>query len=188
MKNWNDMEEKMYGREFMYGPDTNLEKERFIKECSERHIRDGYMCLAILFAELDNKPKNPLIFGRQDDLDTVQGMPNFLKGNYAVNVGKKEYLGFIYDEFVQVPEDGYYAYDFALVNNGKVIALGDEQGRCGGVYCSCRDKNFEDRLKKSPVYGKVKHLPIATEDELEEPIYKYFDSHTEYEKFMKKPK
>lgn len=180
------MKEKRYGREFMYGPDTNLERERFIKECSERHIRDGYMLLAMLFAKLDNEPKNPPILECQYDMDTCQGIPNFPKGKYAVNVGKKEYLGFIYDEFVQVPEDGYYSYDFVLVNNGKVIAIGDEQGRCGGVYCSCRDKNFEDRLKKSPVYDKVKHLPIATEDELEKPIYMYFNNYEEYEEYMTK--
>lgn len=180
------MEEKMYGREFMYGPDTNLERERFIKECSERHIRAGYMLLAMLFAELDMETKNPQILGCQYDMDTILSMPNFPKGNYAVNVGKKEYLGFIYDEFVKVPEDGYYAYEFALVNNGKIIAIGNEQGRCGGVTYSCRDKDFEDRLKKSPVYDKVKHLPIATEGELEEPIYRHFNSHMEYEKYMRK--
>lgn len=64
----------------------------------------------------------------QYDNDTILGVPNFPKGKYAVNVGKEEYLGYIYDEFVKVPEDGYYAYDFALVNNGKVIAIGNEQG------------------------------------------------------------
>lgn len=138
-----------------------------------------------IFAELDSRPKNsfPLC---QDDMDTCQGTPNFPKGKYAVNVGKKEYLGFIYDEFVKVPEDGYYTYDFALVNNGKVIAIGNEQGRCGGVTDSCRDKNFEDWLKKSPVYDKVKHLPIATSEELEEPIYKYFNNYEEYEEYMTK--
>ena len=122
----------------------------------------------------------------QYDNDTILGVPNFPKGKYAVNVGKEEYLGYIYDEFVKVPEDGYYAYDFARANNGKVIAIGNEQGRCGGVTYSCRDKDFEDRLKKSPVYDKVKHLPIATESELEEPIYRYFNSYMEYEKYMRK--
>ena len=178
----------MYGREFMYGPDTNLERERFIKECSERHIRAGYMLLAMLFAELDMETKNPQILGCQDDMDTILSMPNFPKGNYAVNVGKEEYMGFIYDEFIKVPEDGYYTYEFALVNNGKVIAIGDEQGRCGGVTYSCRDNNFVDKLKQSPVYDKVKHLPIATSEELEEPIYKYFNSHREYEEYMERAK
>jgi hypothetical protein len=147
---------------------------------NDRHLR----FMVEMLAELDNHPKN--VFFCQDDMDTCQEVPNFPKGKYAVNVGKKEYLGYIYDEFVKVPEDGYYVYDFALVNNGKVIALGDEQGRCGGVYSSCRDKYFEDWLKKSPVYDKVKHLPIATEDELEEPIYKYFNTYTEYEEYMTK--
>lgn len=147
-------------------------------------VEISFELLATLFAEFDNYPKNSFPFC-QDDMDTYQGTPNFPKGKYAVNVGKKEYLGYIYDEFIQVPEGSCYTYHFALVNNGKVIAIGDEQGRCGGVYSSCRDKNFEDRLKKSPVYDKVKHLPIATEDELEEPIYKHFDSHTEYENYMK---
>jgi hypothetical protein len=154
----------------------------------KRNFNDSYFrFMATMFAELDSHPKNSFPF-YQDDMDTCQGIPNFPKGEYAVNVGKKEYLGYIYDEFVKVPEDGYYAYDFALVNNGKVIAIGYEQGRCGGVYSSCRDKDFEDWLKKSPVYDKVKHLPIATEDELEEPIYKHFDSHTEYENYMKNQK
>jgi hypothetical protein len=182
------MKGEMYGREFMYGPDTSLERERFIKECSERHIRDGDMLLAMLFTELDMETKNPHFLGCQYDLDTIQGIPNFPSGKYAVNVGKKEYMGYIYDEFIKVPEDGYYAYDFALVNNGKVIAIGDEQGRCGGVTYSCRDKNFEDRLKLSSVYNKVKHLPIAMSEELEEPIYKYFNSHDEYERYMEQIK
>lgn len=176
------------------GTTINLKTNDAVLGMIKDHNNRGYFhdahlrSMAEMFAELDSLlPKNSFPF-YQDDMDTCQDIPNFPKGKYAVNVGKKEYLGYIYDEFVQVPEDGYYAYDFALVNNGKVIAIGDEQGRCGGVYSSCRDKNFEDRLKKSPVYDKVKHLPIATEDELEEPIYKYFDSHTEYEKFMKKPK
>lgn len=137
-----------------------------------------------MLAELDNHPKN--VFFCQDDADTIQRMPNFPAEKYAVNVGKREYMGYIYDEFIKVPEDGYYAYDFALVNNGKVIAIGDERGRCGGVTDSCRDKYFEDWLKKSPVYDKVKHLPIATEDELEEPIYKYFNTYAEYEEYMTK--
>lgn len=153
----------------------------------KRNFNDSHLrSMAKMFAELDSLlPKNSFPFC-QDDMDTCQGIPNFPKGKYAVNVGKREYMGYIYDEFVKVPEDGYYVYDFALVNNGKVIAIGDEQGRCGGVYSSCRDKNFEDRLKKSPVYDKVKHLPIATEDELEEPIYMYFNNYEEYEEYMKK--
>lgn len=121
----------------------------------------------------------------QYDSDTISGMPNFLKGNYVVNVGKKEYLGYIYDEFIKVPEDGDYCYDFVLVNNGKVIAMGDEQGRCGGVTYSCKNSNFVEMLKSSPVYDKVKHLPVATSEELEEPIYKYFDNYQEYEEFLK---
>ena len=161
------MKEKMHGKEFMYGLDID------------------YMRFAMLYAILDNKTKNAQILGCQDDLDTIQSTPNFPKGKYAVNVGKKEYMGYIYDEFVKVPENGYYTYDFALVNNGKVIAIGDERGRCGGITDSCRDKYFEDWLKKSPVYDKVKHLPIATEDELEEPIYKYFNIYAEFEEYIK---
>lgn len=169
--------------------------ERYLAELKRRlknnkeHMGalDSFAALATLTTGADAKSKNSFPFC-QDDMDTSFGTPNFPPGKYAVNVGKKEYLRFIYDEFIKVPEDGYYAYDFALVNNGKVIAIGNEQGRCGGVTDSCRDKNFEDRLKKSPVYDKVKHLPIATEDELEEPIYKYFDSHTKYENYMKNSK
>lgn len=154
----------------------------------KRNFNDSHFrFMAEILSEFDSLPKNSFPF-YQDDIDTCQGIPNFPKGKYAVNVGKKEYLGYIYDEFVKVPEDGYYVYDFALVNNGKVIAIGNEQGRCGGVTDSCRDKDFEDRLKKSPVYDKVKHLPIATEDELEEPIYKYFGSYREYEAYIKKEK
>lgn len=181
-----DFQEFMIG-EVLINLRTNKAVADMIKDdVHKRNFNDSYFrFMARIFAELDSHPKNSFPFC-QDDMDTCQGTPNFPKGKYAVNVGKKEYLGYIYDEFVKVPEDGYYTYDFALVNNGKVIAIGDEQGRCGGVYCSCRDKNFEDRLKKSPVYDKVKHLPIATIDELEEPIYKYFNSHDEYEKYMAK--
>lgn len=145
--------------------------ENFLKEYKE---------LCVLLEHQETAPFS------QYDVDTCQGTPNFPKGKYAVNVGKKEYMGYIHDEFVKVPEDGYYTYEFALVNNGKVIAIGNEQGRCGGVTHSCRDKDFEDRLKKSPVYDKVKHLPIATEDGLEEPIYRHFNSYMEYEKYMRK--
>lgn len=152
----------------------------------KRNFNDSHFrFMAEILSEFDSLPKNSFPF-YQDDIDTCQGIPNFPKGKYAVNVGKKEYLGYIYDEFVKVPEDGYYVYDFALVNNGKVIAIGNEQGRCGGITYSCRDKDFEDRLKKSPVYDKVKHLPIATESELEEPIYRHFNSYMEYEKYMRK--
>lgn len=146
-----------------------------------------FQWMSDFLSQFDNVSKNPCVVC-QYDMDTCQGTPNFPKGKYAVNVGKKEYLGFIYDEFIQVPEDGYYTYDFVLVNNGKVIAIGNEQGRSGGVTYSCRDNNFEDMLKKSPVYDKVKHLPIATEDELEEPIYMYFNSHREYEEYMERAK
>jgi hypothetical protein len=151
----------------------------------KRHFNDSYFRFtAGIFAELDSHLKT--CFPCQDDMDTCQGTPNFPKGKYAVNVGKKEYMGYIYDEFIKVPEDGYYTYDFALVNNAKVIAIGNEHGRCGGVTYSCRDNNFVDKLKQAPVYDKVKHLPVATSEELEEPIYKYFNSHDEYEKYMAK--
>lgn len=165
---------------------TNKAVADMIKDdVHKRNFNDSHLRSMIeMFAQLDNHPKN--VFFCQDDADTIQSTPNFPAGKYAVNKGKKEYMGYIYDEFVKVPEDGYYAYDFALVNNGKVIAIGDERGRCGGITDSCRDKYFEDWLKKSPVYDKVKHLPVATEDELEEPIYKYFNTYAEYEEYMTK--
>lgn len=122
------------------------------------------------------------------DADTVQGIPNFLPGKYAVNVGKGEYMGYIFDEFVKVPENGYYAYDFILVNNGKIIAMGVEQGYCGGITYTCENEAFAERLKLSPVYDKVKHLPIASPKELEKPIYMYFHSQKEYEEFMERNK
>lgn len=167
---------------------TNKAVADMIKDdMHKRNFNDSHFrFMASIFAELDSHPKTHLPC--QYDADTISGISNFPSGKYAVNVGKKEYLGYIYDEFVKVPEDGYYVYDFALVNNGKVIAIGNEQGRCGGVTYSCRDKDFEDRLKKSPVYDKVKHLPIATSDELEEPIYKYFNSSEEYDEYMENAK
>lgn len=178
-------------QEFMIGEvlinlRTNKAVADMIKDdVHKRNFNDSHLGSMIeMFAQLDNHPKN--LFFCQDDADTIQSTPNFPKGKYAVNKEKKEYMGYIYDEFVKVPEDGYYAYDFALVNNGKVIAIGDERGRCGGITDSCRDKYFEDWLKKSPVYDKVKHLPVATEDELEEPIYKYFNTYAEYEEYMTK--
>lgn len=182
-----DFQEFMIG-EVLINLRTNEAVADMIKDdVHKRNFNDSHFrFMTYIFAELDNHPKT--CFPCQDDMDTILSMPNFPKGNYAVNVGKKEYLGFIYDEFVKVPEDGYYTYEFALVNNGKVIAIGDEQGRCGGVTYSCRDNNFVDKLKQSPVYDKVKHLPIATEGELEEPIYKYFNSHDEYERYMEQIK
>ena len=120
----------------------------------------------------------------QYDADTTMGTPNFLPGKYAVNVGKGEYMGYIYDEFIQVPENSHYAYDFILVNNGKIIAMGNEQGRCGGITYTCENTEFEDKLKSSPAYDKVKHLPIATPEELEKPIYVHFNTYKEYERYM----
>ena len=146
---------------------------------------DSFAALATLTTGADAKSKNSFPFC-QDDMDTSFGTPNFPKGKYVVNFGKNEYLGYIYDEFVKVPENGYYTYDFVLVNNGKVIAMGNEQGRCGGITNSCKDDNFAERLKLSPVYDKVKHLPIASPNELEEPIYEYFNSYREYEAYKKK--
>ena len=118
------------------------------------------------------------------DADTSFDIPNFCPGKYAVNKGKKEFMGYIYDEFIKVPEANQCFYDYVLVNNGKVIAMGDERGRCGGISRSCKDADFEKRLKGSPCYDKVKHLPIATKDELEEPIYKYFQTEREYEEYI----
>ena len=180
-----DFQEFMIG-EVLINLRTNKAVADMIKDdVHKKNFNDSHLRSMIeMFAQLDNHQKN--VFFCQDDADTIQSTPNFPKGKYAVNKGKKEYMGYIYDEFVKVPEDGYYAYDFALVNNGKVIAIGDERGRCGGITDSCRDKYFEDWLKKSPVYDKVKHLPIATEDELEEPIYKYFNTYAEYEEYMTK--
>ena len=119
------------------------------------------------------------------DLDTSFDIPNFCPGKYAVNEGKKEFMGYIYDEFIKVPEVNQCNYDYVLVNNGKVIAMGNEQGRCGGISSSCKDADFEKRLKVSLCYDKVKHLPIATKDELEEPVYKHFQTEREYEEYMK---
>lgn len=97
-----------------------------------------------------------------------------------MNEGKKEFMGYIYDKFIKVPEGNQWNYDYVLVNNGKVIAMGSEQVRCGGISSSCKDADFGERLKVSPCYDKVKHLPIATKDELEEPIYKYSQTADEY--------
>lgn len=129
--------------------------------------------------------KDKKIMVQQYDMDTMCYTPNFIPGRYAVNAGKTEYMGYIYDEFIKHPEDSYMCYDFILVNNGKIIAMGDEQGRCGGITCSCRDVGFPERLKKSRAYDKVAHLPIASSDELEEPIYKYFGTYQEYQEFFK---
>ena len=122
------------------------------------------------------------------DADTVQGTPNFIPGKYAINLGKgkDEYMGYIFDEFIKYPEDNHWNYDFILVNNGKIIAMGNEQVRCGGITDTCEDKDFAERLKLSPVYDKVKHLPIASPKELEKPIYMYFHSQKEYEEFMER--
>lgn len=69
------MKREMYGREFMYGPDTNLERERFIKECSERHIRDGDRLLAMCMAELclavDTETKNPQMKVREERAEKI---------------------------------------------------------------------------------------------------------------------
>lgn len=115
---------------------------------------------------------------QQYDSDTTLGTPNFIPGKYAVNNGKGCYMGYIYDEFVK-NTDNIWCYDFALVNNGKVIAIGNEQVRSGGITHTCHEKDFETFLKKSPIYGMVSHLPIANEDELEKPEYRRFKSYKE---------
>ena len=120
---------------------------------------------------------------QQYDLDTTFGTPNFIPGEYAVNKGKECYMGYIYDEFVK-NTDNIWCYKFALVNNGKVIAIGDEQMRCGGITHTCREKDFETFLKKSPVYEKVKGLPIATENDLEEAEYRYFNTYKEMQDYI----
>ena len=122
---------------------------------------------------------------QQYDSDTTFGTPNFIPGKYAVNKGKECYMGYIYDEFVK-DTNNIWCYNFALVNNGKVIAIGDEQVRCGGITHTCREKNFETFLKKSPVYEKVKNLPIASENDLEEPEYRYFNTYKEMQDYINK--
>ncbi len=120
---------------------------------------------------------------QQYDSDTTFGTPNFIPGKYAVNKGKECYMGYIYDEFVK-DTDNIWCYKFALVNNGKVIAIGDEQVRCGGITHTCREKDFETFLKKSPVYEKVKDLPIASENDLEEAEYRYFNTYEEMQDYI----
>lgn len=124
----------------------------------------------------------------QYDVDTALGTSNFYPGKYAVNVGKKEYMGYIYDDFVKHPDRGfgYYTYDFVLVNNGKIIAMGDEQLRCGGITSTCKEADFAEKVKLSPAYEKVKHLPVASPEELEEPVYRFFKSYKEYEDLVNK--
>lgn len=111
------------------------------------------------------------------DSDTIFTTSNFIPGKYIVNPGKLSYMGYVYEEMFRYPENSSI-YDFVLVNKGEIIALGDELGTCGGILCDCTNDNFEQELKKSSVYSKVKHLPIAVE--LEKPIYKYFNSYNEY--------
>ena len=120
---------------------------------------------------------------QQYDSDTTFGTPNFIPGKYAVNKGKECYMGYIYDEFVK-DTDNILCYKFALVNNGKVIAIGDEQVRYGGITHTCREKDFETFLKKSPVYEKVKDLPIASENDLEEAEYRYFNTYEEMQDYI----
>lgn len=124
---------------------------------------------------------------QQYDLDTTFGTPNFIPGKYAVNKGKECYMGYIYDEFIK-DTDNIWCYNFALVNNGKVIAIGDEQMRSGGITHTCREKDFETFLKKSPIYEKVCHLPIANKDELEEPEYVHFKTYKEMSDYLNKDK
>lgn len=120
----------------------------------------------------------------QYDQDTDLGFRNFYPGNYAINKGKNEYLGLIYDQFIKDKDESYYTYEFILVNNGKIISMGNEQWRFGGITCSCKNKDFAERIKTSKAYEKVKHLPIASPEELEEPIYKYFTTAKEYEEYF----
>ena len=120
---------------------------------------------------------------QQYDSDTTLGTPNFIPGKYAVNKGKECYMGYIYDEFIK-DTDNIWCYHFALVNNGKIIAIGNEQMRSGGITHTCREKDFETFLKKSPIYEKVSHLPIANEDELEEPEYIHFNTHKEMSDYL----
>lgn len=126
---------------------------------------------------LDTFPKN-VVFD-QYDADTELFTPNFIPGKYAVNSGKSECMGYIFDECIKSSDIPYY--EFVLINNGKIVAFGDEQGRCGGILSDCKDENFLERLQKSIIYDKVKHLPIA--EELEEPIYKYFDSYEDLQNY-----
>lgn len=146
----------------------------------EKDINYWIARCAMLEQELDMLKENFC----QYDQDTNFMTPNFTPGNYVVNKGKKEYLGYIYDEFIKDDDTAYYVYSFILVNNKKIIAMGKEEGRSGGITCSCKMGNFKEMIKKSPVYDKVKHLPIASENELEKPIYKYFSTVQEYEQYF----
>lgn len=75
----------------------------------------------------------------------------------AKEFGHTVCFGMIADKVVG--DDNYNATgygDYAVVRDNKIIALGDEQGRCGGIYSYVLDGNL--------VYTNKFDIPVATID------------------------
>lgn len=129
--------------------------------------------------EIDNKSKS-MIFPMYD-IDTNQKTFNFYPSEelkIRIINGKKIFFTekFAYTEIIYSTDNFNYTYTYAYVYNKKLVALGEEQGRYGGItYILTEEKDAKqivEKLGKSDfnddklLYEKVKGMEIATLEEM----------------------
>lgn len=143
----------------------------------KNNSEESFKTLAEQLAEIDRMPKNFCMY----DADTKFNEPNFIPGEkHDARIIDGELVDFDGNlpltNIIYSTEAGRYCYDYAYVYKGKLVAIGEERGRCGGLtHILTKEKNPKEiieRLGKSNdsdsklLYEKIKDLKIATPEEL----------------------
>lgn len=127
------------------------------------------------------------------DCDTPMFMPNFMPSEkFMERIIDGIRVSFDYDiaytDVIYSSEHPYYCYSYAYVYKGKLVAIGEELGRCGGItHILSKEKdarqivnNLKDCTSKEDnlLYEKIKDMEIAKEEELPNaptPVYHISD-------------
>lgn len=143
----------------------------------KNNSEEAYKKLTEQIAEIDRMPKNFCMY----DADTEFNTPNFISGEmHNARIIDGDLVDFDSNlpltNIIYSTEAGRYCYDYAYIYKGKLIAIGEERGRYGGLtYILTKEKNpkeIVERLGKSNdnenrlLYEKIKNIRIATPDEL----------------------
>ena len=126
-------------------------------------------------SEVDKRPKNFMY-----DNDTLFSMLNFNPAAiHPVRIIDDDTVNFDgklpYTEIIKSEESDYYCFSYALVYKGKLVALGEEQGYCGGITCNLTKESNPKKIIKllnefdansRLLYEKIKDMEIATPEEL----------------------
>lgn len=138
---------------------------------------EAYKKLAEQLADIDRMPKNLCMY----DADTVLFTPNFIPGEkHDVRIIDGDLVNFDgnlpFTNIIYSTQAGMYCYDYAYIYKGKLVAIGEERGRCGGLtHILTKEENPKEiieRLSKSNnddsklLYEKIKDIKIAISEEL----------------------